>query len=57
MEKLAAKKQALEAEMLAADFYSIHSRTEIAGKTKALGDLAAELDMAEENWLALQEQL
>ena len=57
MEKLGAKKQALEAEMMAADFYSAYNSTEIATKTKALGDITTELETVEESWLAMQEQI
>lgn len=57
MEKLGAKKQALEAEMMAADFYSAHNSAEIATKTKALGDIIIELETVEESWLAMQEQI
>ena len=57
MEKLGAKKQALEAEMMSADFYSAHDSAEIAAKTKVLGDITTELETVEESWLALQEQI
>ncbi len=57
MEKLGAKKQALEAEMMSADFYSAHDSVEIAAKTKVLGDITKELETVEESWLALQEQI
>jgi ATP-binding cassette subfamily F protein 3 len=57
MEKLGAKKQALEAEMMSANFYSAHNSAEIAAKTKVLGDITTELETVEESWLALQEQI
>ena len=57
MEKLGAKKQALEAEMMSVDFYSAHNSAEIAAKTKVLGDITTALETVEESWLALQEQI